>query len=216
MSIFVHRVIRKGILWFYCRAHTFLLCKFLFMPLQIRYTGKVARIITTTPDGDVNVHPRSCSFGLTRGARRKPIMGNTGPSFGCTVKQIFNEIFFSALWWLDRQPMRARTGRERGVADEGRTNARARVRMDMYMYKKKGEKNENSLPWSVLPDVGRRTRPWTGGSESPRFGKTRGRDRGGRAANGKKNATSHVARGREAAREFFFPPYKKGPRAVQR
>lgn len=164
-------------------------------------------------DGDVNVYPRSCSFQLTRGARRKPIMGNTGPSFGCTVKQIFNEIFFSALWWLDRQPMHARTGREREEA--GRRRKGERTRACKYVFiricKKKEKKRENSLPWSVLPDVGRGTHPWTRGSESPRFG-----NRGKREGEiGEKNATSHVARGREAARKFFFP-YKKGPRAVQR
>lgn len=54
-----------------------------------------------------------------------------------------------------------------------------------------------------MPDVGRGTYPWTGGSESPRFGNRGKREIGERAAN-EKNATSHVARGREAAREFFF------------
>lgn len=152
----------------------------------------------------------SRAFRLTRGARRKPIIGNTGPSFGCTVKQIFNEIFFSPHCVMDDRQTDARTGRKREEeAGEGETRKKERLRARVK--KKRGEFV------TLIGDPGHagrwpRDSSWTEGVRIQDSGtgiNEREKYIGELAAN-EKNATSHVARGRKAA-SFFFS-YKKGPR----
>lgn len=205
-----------GMFQFYHRAYINILRTYFYAFVNTLYRKSRERN-TLVPDGDVNVYPWSCSFKLTRGARRKPIMGNTGPSFGCTVKQIFNEIFFFALWWL--QPMHEQEGKERkrargGGAEEGRTNARAST----YVYiKKRGKKKREFV--TLIGLAGRWTRDLSVGrgvriSKIREPGNTRGRDRGACREWKKRNEPCGAWKG-SCERNFFFP-YKKGPRAVQR
>lgn len=115
---------------------------------------------------------------------------------------------------MARPPTDARTNerREREGEGGGRTDARAST----YVYKKRKKKRIR------YPDRSCRTLDAgpISGQGGPNFqdlgigeNEMGEGEIGERAANGKKR--NHVARGREAAREFFFP-YKKGPRAVQR
>lgn len=78
---------------------------------------------------ETSTYPWSRAFGLTRGARRKPIIGNTGPSFGCTVKQIFNEIFFLRIvWWTTGKPTHEQEGKERKRQEKEKREKRACAR----------------------------------------------------------------------------------------
>lgn len=113
--------------------------------------------------------------------------------------------------------MHERTGREREeTGGRRRSGRRANERASTYVcIKKKGKKKKKIR----YPDRSCRTLdagPIRGQgvriSKIRETGKTKGRDRGARAAN-EKNATCHVAaRGREAARNFFFFffPLQKG------
>jgi len=125
-------------------AHTLIFYEYTVHAFASMFYRKNRERNTLMPDGDVNVYSRSCSFELTRGARRKPIMGNTGPSFGYTVKQIFNEIFFLRIV-MTRPPIDARTNRK-GKRGSGRrrNGRRANERACKYtcMYIKKGKKKE--------------------------------------------------------------------------
>lgn len=128
----------------FCITHILMFHKYIyyFILLQLRHTKKLITKVRWCIM-ETLTYPWSCSFGLTRGARRKPIIGNTGPSFGCTVKQIFNEIFFLALLW---EP----TGANRYT--------KKKVKRGKGRKRSKEKNKENSLSWSatrVLPDVGR-------------------------------------------------------------
>lgn len=139
------------------------------------------------------------------GQEGNPLWVTPGPVSVVPLSKFSMKFFFSVLWWLDRQPMHERTGREREETGGRRSGRRANERACKYicMYKKK-KKKENSLPWSVLPDVGRGTYPWTGGSEFLRFGKKREGEIGERARREWKKRNEPCGAWKGSCERIFF------------
>lgn len=89
-------------------------------------------------------------------------MGNTGPSFGCTVKQIFNEIFFLHIVTVGRPPtdaQRAGWVEEGGEGGEKEERKAERVRA---IGKKKERKKRIRYPDQETRGLAGRWTAWTG------------------------------------------------------